>query len=916
MKAQRMGCLAVGLAVMLAAATSGGISSPAAAATQRVPGLYVRFKLSEPGETKYYVRLGGFIHNSPWYLPGAVVPAGAEDQAAKRIASGEFTPWFDLGKHAGDRLHGRMSRSGGVAELPNVTADFITERQSDGRTVVIELATAADDKQVVRRFRETFQGSLTSFLVSPRLAEDADELETASEMTARRLRWAREASQSKAVSPRQLIVQTSFWSPQREELNLQEAEVLRLLGFNVVGGQTAEVRANSDFRVPGHSHDVDFSPAATREEADRSMQAQASRLKDKLLPGVPFGFSDEITCGAIGENEQALLHFHRWLAQRKVDPRELGVSDLDKVVPIETPEVLRERQQQNLAAANRVFYLTSRFRQEATTERFRWLTESFHKHFGQGPLSSTLVADHPYFSGTGLGMGMGPNPAWGRPALAADWFDMARHRAVDLAGIEDWMGLQYMYGPGFTWEGFQLLGFQAAMFRSGSRGTLPIVAWITPSDETNLRLKSASALCQGAKHFFYWTYGPTCTSTENYWSDLRGAYDGIVHVTRQLAAAEHVIAPGKTRPTRLALLYSISSDLWQPFGYVHMLERRGTYLSLIHDQYLVDMLTEEDVQSGRLQDYDVLYVTDPCISQEAVARIKNWVAAGGHVFGSTAAGSRNEFNEEVVGLSEVFGIEPAVKVEVQPGQYHVRGALGAMRYLDHIRLGETHGWRGQLVCPRGRTGGRGSLSAPGPATVDKPPLAPSLAATGTPDTPPLGVIGAKVTLTPTTGTVAGRFTDRSPAAVSHDYGQGKAFYIGACPAIAYIKEAKFVAGELTEKWPRSERRLINALACRRGVLPLVELSHPVVEAGVYDAPQGTALVLANFTYQPIEKLKVRLFVSRPVKTVASFEQGNLGFSSEIPAGVPLARRQCHPPGYPHAVTFSLDLGLNDVVVLE
>ena len=867
MKGKRMGCLAVGLAAMLAAATSGGISAPATAAD----GLFVRFKLTDPGQTKYYVRLGGFIHNSPWYLPGAVVPAGANDQAAKRIAAGEFTPWFDLGKHAGDRLHGRMSRSGGVAELPNVTADFITERQSDGRTVVIELATAADDKQVVRRFRESFRGSLTSFLVSPRLAEDADELETASEMTARRLRWAREASQSKAVSPRQLIVQTSFWSPQREELNLQEAEVLRLLGFNVVGGQTAEVRANSDFRVPGHSHDVDFSPAATREEADRSMQAQASRSRDKPLPRVPFGFSDEITCGAIGENKQALLHFHQWLAQRKVDPGELGVSDLDKVVPIETPEVLRKRQQQNLAAANRVFYLTSRFRQEATTQRFRWLTESFHQHFGQGPLSSTLVADHPYFSGTGLGMGMGPNPAWGRPALAADWFDMARHQAVDLAGIEDWMGLQYMYGPGFTWEGFQLLGFQAAIFRSGSRGTLPIIAWITPSDETNLRLKSASALCQGAKHFFYWTYGPTCTSTENYWSDLRGAYDGIVHVTRQLAAAEHVIAPGKTRPTRLALLYSISSDLWQPFGYVHMLERRGTYLSLIHDQFLVDMLTEEDVQAGRLADYDVLYVTDPCIRQEAVARIKNWVAAGGHVFGSTAAGSRNEFNEEVAGLSEVFGIEPAVKVEVQPGQYHVRGGLGAMRYLDHVRLGDT-----------------------------------AVAA----DTPPLGVIGAKVNLTPTTGAVAGRFTGGSPAAVSHDYGKGKAFYIGACPAIAYIKEAKFVAGELKEKWPRSERRLINALARRRGVARLVEISHPVVEAGVYDAPQGTALVLANFTYQPIEKLKVRLFVSRPVKTVASFEHGKLNFSSEAPAG------DAPPPGYPHAVTFWLDLGLSDVVVLE
>ncbi len=867
MTIRKLGCPAVGLQVILAAAALGGVPSPGAEAD----GLYVRFKLIEPRETEYFVRLEGFIHNSPWRLPPAIVPAGADNQAAKRVASGEFTPWFDLKKHAGDRLHGRMSRAGGLAELPNVTADFITGRQRDQRTVLIELATAPDEKRVLKRFQESFRGSLTSFLVSPRLAEDAEHLETASEMTARRLGWAREASRSTAVAPRKLIVQTSFWSPQREELNLREAEVLRLLGFNVVGGQRPEVRAAFDFRVPGHTHQVDFSPAATREEIDQTMQTQASRFKENLLPGVPFGFSDEITCRAIGQNKQGLLHFYQWLEQRKVAPGDLGLNTLREVVPIETPDALRKRQQQNRAAANRVFYLTSRFRQEATTQRLSWLTRSLHKHFGPGPLSSTLVADHPYFSGSGLGMGMGPNPAWGRPALAADWFELAREKAVDLAGVEDWMGLQYMYGPNFTWEGFQLMGFQASMFRSGSRGTLPIIAWITPSDETNLRLKSASALCQGAKHFFYWTYGPTCTSTENYWSDLRGAYDGIVHVTRQLAAAEHVIAPGRTRKTRLALLYSISSDLWQPLGYVHMLERRGTYLSLIHDQYLVDMLTEEDIDAGRLRDYDVLYVSDPCIKQTAVARIKDWVGAGGHLFGSTAAGSRNEFNEEVAGLSEVFGIKPAVQLEVQPGQYHVRGALNGMRYLDHVRLSKT-------------------------------------AATAEP--PTFGVIGAKVRFTPAAGAVAGRFTDGSPAAVSHEYGKGRAFYVGACPAIAYIKDAKFVPRELKEKWPRSGRRLINSMARRRGVPRLVELSHPVVEAGVYDSPKGTALVLANFTYQPIENLKVRLLVPRPVRTVVSVEQGKLDFSSDATA------RDGHPRGYPHAVTFALKLGLNDVVILE
>jgi hypothetical protein len=41
-------------------------------------------------------------------------------------------------------------------------------------------------------------------------------------------------------------------------------------------------------------------------------------------------------------------------------------------------------------------------------------------------------------------------------------------------------------------------------------------------------------------------------------------------------------------------------------------------------------------------------------------------------------------------------------------------------------------------------------------------------------------------------------------------------------------------------------------------------SHPVVEAGLYDAPTGTALVLANFSYRPIEALAVRVPIARPL----------------------------------------------------
>jgi hypothetical protein len=412
------------------------------------------------------------------------------------------------------------------------------------------------------------------------------------------------------------------------------------------------------------------------------------------------------------------------------------------------------------------------------------------------------------------------------------------------------------------------MGFQAAIFRSASRGTMPIIAWITPSDETNLRLKSASALCQGATHFFYWTYGPTCTSTENYWSDLRGAYDGVAAMTRQLAAAEHVLAPGRMRKTRLALLYSISSDLWQPLDYVHMLERRATYLSLVHDQYLVDMLTEQDVEAGRLGDYDVLYTADPCVTQKAAAAIRRWVEAGGDVYGACAAGSRDELNEPTGPLAAVFGIRPQVIAAAQPGRYEIRGALNGMQYVDRVRVE------------------KGDATGPG----------------GT-----FGVLGTKVSFAPTTAAVIGTFADGSPAVATNRLGKGRAVYVGACPGISYIKDARFVPRELKERWPAAQRGFINALAQRRGVRHAVELSCPVVEAGVYDADKATALVLANFTYEPIEKLRVRLGVAGPIRSVRSVERGPLEFAVEKPqAG----------SGQPAAVTFTMPLGLNDIVLVE
>lgn len=846
-------------------------------------GVFVRFQLLQPAEEPWFVKVGGYNHNDPWHLPETKWPAGADREPEKRVSPGQFSPWFNLGAHAGKALHGRLKRAGGIAEFPNLTVEFVGGGTNLQHRMVTELATAPEDSAIVKRLEETFEGPRTSFLVSPNLRTDADSLETASQMTHRHLAWAREASGGRRSSPTNLWVQTQFWSPQRPELNVQEAEVLWLLGFNLVGGARDEMLQKFPFVEPAGHHWTDFGPGLSREDIERQIGEPADKAglravklageagqsaKAGASPLTVFGFSDEIACRPpIGTNSEALANFRHWLRERHISPEELGVKSLEEVMPIESPTVLRERQKAGRAAANRVFVWTTRFRHESANQRLKWLTESLHRRVPTNILTSTLVADHPYFGGSGLGMGMDtPNSTWGGSPLSLNWFGMARERVVDVIGIEDWLGLQYMYGPHSTWEGFELIGFQASIFRSGSRGDLPIITWITPSDETNLRLKSASALCQGAKHFFYWTYGPTATSTENYWSDLRGAYDGIVNITRQLAGAEHIIAPGHTRSTRVALLYSLSSDLWQPFGYLSMAERRLTYFSLIHDQYLVDMLTERDVEEGRLRDYNALYVADPCVSTAACAAIRGWTRAGGHLYGSCAAATRNEFNEEHPGLSDVFGISPQAEVEVQTGRFDLRGALNDLPWLDHVRLG----------------------------SADES----------------FGALGVKVKAVPTSAKAIGAFADTSPAVVTNHFGKGAAIWASTCPALSYAKDAHFVPTELKEKWPALQRRFINAVARASGAPRLVELSHPLVEAGVFDSPAGAALVLANFTYTPIKRLEIRLPVKKTPQHVRSLEKGPLKFTIERPSSA------LKEQGYRGVACCALELGLNDMVLVE
>jgi hypothetical protein len=118
--------------------------------------------------------------------------------------------------------------------------------------------------------------------------------------------------------------------------------------------------------------------------------------------------------------------------------------------------------------------------------------------------------------------------------------------------------------------------------------------------------------------------------------------------------------------------------------------------------------------------------------------------------------------------------------------------------------------------------------------------------------------------------------------------------------LSYLKDAGFVPAELKERYPVTQRCLLSGVAAARGIMRLVELFHPVIEAGLYDAPAGTALILANFTSATAETDSGSpLDRSRP----ATVRQGG-GLSS--------VRGQ----GYDSVAVFTTHLGLNDIILLE
>lgn len=786
---------------------------------------FIRFKITEPAGQRFGVTIGGFRHaGEPWALPNttAEAPGGAA-----------WSEWINLSQYP---WHKRFNRSGGIAEFPSLKLTIARVNSGEpinGCVVGVQLADEPNEKSVVVSFEERSQSNTIAFLAPVPLRENVKEFETGSQMTARHARWAREAAGGKPFALKKFDVISQLWGHYDPSLERQEALTLRALGFNVLGGLNPSVARAIEMRGYGHTWlyhpDPDAAAAQWKANVEPNLAAERAtedgRWKYQTMPH--WVISDEVSAVDFRQVEKNKLNewFRAYLKNRGVSGDELGApveqieypaaAMYEKTFPADAPLQTR-----------RLLYYAAKFGHFWSAKQLRRTSDLIRASL-PGMKTETLLPSHGFFGNAWNAYNIGMS------YRMLDVFELGAQESVSQLSVEDWLGLNHMYWEGYTWSGGQTFGYYNAIARSAIADK-PIMqrALITPSDDGYLQLKAYSSLGQGAKSFFFWTFGPTYIGTENYWSDLRSEYDGIVKLNRALEKSEDVLYPAKTVGDPAAILYSVSHDIWNTNNQAAFVEKRLLWHALKHLQIQPDFLREEDIDAGKLKDYKVLYIVDWCIARKSSKAIDEWVKAGGVLYLSAGAATRDEFNEpfEPPFSSRVWGDGAAQRLVSERHTYNERTDLPTIKPLTTaaVQIGERK--------------------------FDLP------------------VIGSRLDMSSGAKAFA-TFADGKTAGQSIVYGRGQIIAVGFMPMLAYGKLAAFKPTTLEEKWTPEPREIIKMTLDHAKFEPVVKTNVPVVEANLLTGASGSALVLANYTYQPIDRLTIDLKLSESVKRAIS-TQGN------------------------------------------
>ena len=123
---------------------------------------------------------------------------------------------------------------------------------------------------------------------------------------------------------------------------------------------------------------------------------------------------------------------------------------------------------------------------------------------------------------------------------------------------------------------------------------------------------------------------------------------------------------------KAALLFSETADIYFDDYGTPGSEKRAFYIALRHAQIALDVVIEDDILEGVLNEYAVLYVTAGHVTQACGEALVEWVGEGGTLFAAGGMALLNETNQTNLALAGLYGIDGySVLREAGPGTQEI-----------------------------------------------------------------------------------------------------------------------------------------------------------------------------------------------------------------------------------------------------
>lgn len=240
-------------------------------------------------------------------------------------------------------------------------------------------------------------------------------------------------------------------------------------------------------------------------------------------------------------------------------------------------------------------------------------------------------------------------------AMPMDMFQLAQYDGGLMPGVSDGMSMS-----GWRWDSHESVAFSVAPFNGGARQygenfgkpplSLPMMHCMWPNV-----IRAFAQIANNVKYQSYWCWGPEYNMTEWYWSESPDCYEAVASIADHVALVDDVIATGVMRDSRVAELFSLSTEYWG--GQTAFTDKRPAFLALSHEYYKPYLVNEDQIaREGALDHYDALYVLDPYVSAAAQAKIEAFVKNGGLLWTQADAFTKDEYNAPSDFLQRAFGL--------------------------------------------------------------------------------------------------------------------------------------------------------------------------------------------------------------------------------------------------------------------